>query len=139
MLTEDQITIIRDSAERLAEANVAATNTFYANLFKAAPGVRTLFPDDMFQQSEKLWNSIVMVVESADDLASITEALRALGSRHVGYGAKPEHYPVVVQILIETIAALMKDEWSEAHHKAWADALDAVCATMLEGAEQRAA
>lgn len=139
MLTDDQIDLIRDSAERLGEANVAATNAFYANLFKVAPGVRALFPEDMFEQSEKLWNSIVMVVESADDLSEIQAALRALGARHVGYGAEPGHYKVVTDVLIETIAALMENEWSQDHQNAWRLALEAVCATMLEGAAQRAA
>lgn len=139
MLTDAQVDLIRDSAEILAEANVAATNAFYANLFKLAPGVRTLFPDDMFEQSEKLWNSIVMVVESASDLSEITDALRALGARHVGYGAQPEHYPVVTSVLIETMSTLMQDEWSKAHQDAWKAALEAVCDTMLEGAARRAA
>ena len=139
MLSEEQVDLIRESAERLADANVAATNAFYANLFKVAPSVRMLFPDDMFEQSEKLWNSIVMVVESADDLASIEGALKALGARHVAYGAQPAHYPVVAEVLIETISTLMQDEWSDAYQAAWRDALEAVCAAMLEGAAQRAA
>ncbi len=28
------------------------------------------------------------------------------GARHVGYGARPEHYPVVAEVLIESMAAL---------------------------------
>ncbi len=139
MLTEEQIDLIRDSAERLADANVTATNAFYANLFKVAPAVRTLFPEDMFEQSEKLWKSIVMVVESADDLGEIQQALMALGARHVGYGAEPAHYAVVTDVLIETISILMEDEWTADHQQAWKCALEAVCAIMLEGAAQRAA
>jgi len=69
MLSQSQVDLIRASAECLADANVAATNAFYANLFKVAPGIRNLFAEDMFEQSEKLWNTIVKVVESADDLA----------------------------------------------------------------------
>lgn len=139
MLSEHQIELIRESAERLAEANVAATNAFYANLFKAAPNVRPLFPEDMFDQSEKLWNSIAMVVESADNLSEIEGALKALGARHIGYGAEPAHYQVVTDVLIETISVLMADVWSDAHHAAWKAALEAVCTIMLEGAAQRAA
>lgn len=134
MLTDNQIDLIRDSAERMAETNVAATNAFYANLFSAAPSIRNLFPDDMFNQSEKLWNSIVMVVKSADDLGEITDALKQLGARHVQYGAEPEHYELVSQILIETISALMDNHWTLAHQDAWQTALNAVCTTMLKGA-----
>lgn len=139
MLSEQQVDLIRESAERLADANIAATNAFYANLFKVAPGVRTLFPEDMFAQSEKLWNSIVMVVESADDLSEIESTLQALGARHVNYGAEPAHYKVVTDVMIETIAALMQREWSDDHQQAWRAALEAVCDVMLQGAAKRAA
>lgn len=137
MLTENQIVLIRECAERMAETNVAATNAFYANLFSVAPGIRNLFPDDMFNQSEKLWNSIVMVVEGADDMGEIRDALEHLGARHVHYGAEPEHYEVVTQVLIKTIAALMDNQWTLAHQDAWQAALDAVCDIMLKGAARR--
>ncbi|MFK8036637.1 MAG: globin domain-containing protein [Hyphomicrobiales bacterium] len=136
MLTEIQINLIRESAEHLAESNIASTNTFYANLFEVAPSVRTLFPDDMFEQSGKLWESIVTVVESADNLSAIESDLKALGARHVGYGAEPEHYVVVTKVLIETISVVMNEKWSEDYQQAWQKALEAVCAVMLQGAAE---
>ena len=139
MLTEDEIEIIRSSAEKMAELNVAATNLFYANLFKEVPEIRGLFPDEMFDQSEKLWASIVMVVESVDDLTEIVPALRELGARHVAYGAEPEHYKIVGRVLIETIASLMPTEWTEFHQDTWTKAMTVVAETMLAGASQRAA
>lgn len=139
MLTEEQVCLIRESAECLADANIPATNAFYASLFKTEPELRALFPEDMFEQSEKLWASIVLVVQSADDLTGILDALRGLGSRHVAYGAKPAHYPVVTDVLIKTISSIMRDKWSSSHHAAWKSALEAVCETMLEGAAQSAA
>lgn len=138
MLSDHQVDLIRHSAKRLAVANVAATNAFYSNLFAHAPGVRPLFPDDMFGQSEKLWQSIVMVVESADNLNEIEKALRDLGAKHVRYGADAAHYDVVTDVLLETISAVMADEWSDDHYIAWKEALDAVCAVMLNGAEAHA-
>jgi hemoglobin-like flavoprotein len=138
MLSQSHIDLIRASAERLSDANFAATNAFYANLFKVAPSIRSLFPDDMFEQSEKLWKTIVKVVESADDLTEIETELKALGARHVHYGAEPAHYVVVTDVLIETISTLMKDEWTDETQHAWKRSLEAVCATMLEGAAQRA-
>lgn len=134
MLSDAQVDLIRTSAQHLADANIVATNSFYVNLFKVAPEVRPLFSEDMFAQSEKLWQSIVMVVESVDNLPDIQQALRDLGKRHVAYGAEPAHYVVVTSVLIETISTLMKDEWSEAYQEAWQVALEAVCGMMLEGA-----
>lgn len=138
MLSDAQIDLIRTSAERLALSNVAATNAFYVKLFQTAPAVRPLFSEDMFEQSEKLWQSIVMVVESADDLHQIRQALMALGKRHIAYGAEPDHYVVVTKVLIDTVSTLMKDEWSDDYQAAWTSALGAVCDIMLEGAGHRA-
>lgn len=139
MLSQTQVDLIRTSAEALADANVEATNAFYANLFTVAPSVRNLFAEDMFEQSEKLWKTIVKVVESASDLTEIEADLRALGARHVDYGAEPAHYIVVTDVLIQTISMLMKDEWADETQAAWKAALETVCATMLEGAAQRVA
>lgn len=138
MLSQQQADLIRFSAERLGDANVAATNAFYTRLFKEAPGVRSLFPDDMFDQSAKLWNTIVMVVHSADDLSAIEAELLALGARHVGYGAEPAHYVVVTDVLIKTISSLMRDQWSPDTQHAWKDTLETVCAVMIRGATDHA-
>jgi len=139
MLSEYQVELIRGSAQIVARSNVAATDAFYVNLFKEAPAVRPLFAKDMFAQSEKLWQSIVLVVESADNLDEILDALRDLGARHVGYGAEPAHYTVVSDVLLDTLAGVVGPSWTAAHHNAWKAALDAVCATMLEGAARGAA
>lgn len=139
MLTESEIDLIRSSAEKMAELNVTATNLFYANLFKEVPEIRVLFPDEMFDQSEKLWASIVMVVESVDDLTEIVPALRDLGARHIAYGAEPEHYGVVSRVLIETIKTLMAEDWTPEHQATWVKAMGIVVETMLSGAAQRAA
>lgn len=139
MLSEVQVEMIRECAERLAESNTSATNAFYSNLFREVPSVRHLFPEDMFRQSEKLWNSIVMIVESADDLDGIQGTLRELGARHVEYGALPEHYEIVSDILIKTISSLLGEDWTEAHNETWRATMIAVCGTMLEGASARGA
>lgn len=139
MLSEAEIEIIRSSAEKMVELNVAATNLFYSNLFAEVPEIRVLFPDEMFPQSEKLWASIVMVVESVDDLSEIVPALQGLGARHVGYGAEPGHYEVVSRVLIETIQSLMPNEWTDAHQATWTKALNIVSETMQAGAAKQAA
>lgn len=139
MLTEEQVELIRSSASEIGMSYVAAGTYFYASLFREDPTLARLFSDDMFAQSEKLWQSVVMVVEGADDLGSVVGALRHLGARHVSYGAEPEHYDLVCEVLIRTIASFVGDRWTPAHQQAWQAAIEVVCATMLEGAAQSAA
>ena len=108
---------------------------FYSRLFAAAPAVKPLFPDNLSRQKVMLLGALVLLRKSLRDLDSIAPKLRDLGARHVAYGAKPEHYPVVGTVLIASMAAIAGDAWSAEYEAAWAEAFDVVAATMLEGAE----
>jgi hemoglobin-like flavoprotein len=109
---------------------------FYARLFAAAPGVRPLFPEDMQRQKTMLLGALVLLRKSLRNLDAIVPKLRELGARHVAYGARPEHYPVVGAVLIASMAAVAGDEWKPEHESAWSAALEIVAATMIEGAAQ---
>ncbi len=73
---------------------------FYERLFAKAPAVRGMFPAEMTKQADKLGQTLEHVIahlRSSDDLS---KDLAELGQRHVGYGAKPEHYVVVIEELV---------------------------------------
>jgi hemoglobin-like flavoprotein len=109
---------------------------FYSRLFAAAPAVRPLFPDDMGRQKAMLLGALVLVCKSPRNLDAIVPKLRELGARHVAYGARPEHYPVVGATLIASMAAIAADEWRPEFEAAWSAAFDVVAGVMLEGAAE---
>jgi hemoglobin-like flavoprotein len=109
---------------------------FYSRLFAAAPAVRPLFPADMKRQKVMLLGALVLLRKSLSNLDPIVPKLRDLGARHVGYGARPEHYPVVGATLIAAMAEIAGEHWTLQYERAWAAAFDVVAAVMLEGAEQ---
>ena len=109
---------------------------FYGRLFAAAPAVRPLFPDDMQRQKTMLLGALVLLRKSLRNLDAIVPKLRELGARHVAYGARPEHYPVVGSVLIASMATIAGDAWKWEYESAWASAFEIVAATMLEGATQ---
>ena len=109
---------------------------FYARLFAAAPSVRPLFPTDMARQKVMLLGALVLLRKSLRDLDPIVPKLRELGARHVAYGAKAEHYPVVGTTLIASMAAIAGDDWKPEYEQAWAAAFDVVAGVMLEGAAE---
>jgi nitric oxide dioxygenase len=78
---------------------------------------------------------IVVLRKSLRDLDAIVPKLRELGARHVTYGAKPEHYPVVGDVLIGAIATIAGPAWQAEHEQAWRRALAIVSGAMLDGAE----
>jgi hemoglobin-like flavoprotein len=91
---------LETSFDLIAPRGDELMDVFYARLFAAAPSVRPLFPEDMARQKTMLLGALVLLRKSLRDLDAIVPKLRALGARHVGYGAVPEHYPVVGEVLI---------------------------------------
>jgi hemoglobin-like flavoprotein len=110
---------------------------FYANLFAAAPAVRPLFADsDMASQRQMLLGALVLLRKSLRDLDRIVPTLKQLGARHVAYGAKPEHYPVVGSALIAAMAEVAGDAWTARYAAAWEEAFGVVAGAMIAGADE---
>jgi nitric oxide dioxygenase len=108
---------------------------FYSGLFAAAPEVRPLFAGtDLRRQKAMLLSALVLLRKSLRNLEGIAPTLRALGARHVAYGALPEHYPVVGSVLIASMADVAGDAWRPEYERAWSAAFDIVTAEMLSGA-----
>ena len=81
---------------------------------------------------------LVLLRKSLRDFDAIAPKLRDLGARHIAYGARPEHYPVVGTALIASMAHIAGDAWTREYEVAWSEAFEIVAATMLEGAEAAA-
>jgi len=110
-------------------------DVFYARLFAAAPAVRPLFAGtDLRRQKGMLLGALVLLRKSLRDLDRIVPALRDMGARHVAYGARAEHYPVVGEVLIASMAEVAGDAWQPEYAEAWAGAYGIVAAAMMEGA-----
>jgi hemoglobin-like flavoprotein len=110
---------------------------FYANVFEAAPAVRPLFADsDMARQRQMLLGALVLLRKSLRDLDRIVPTLKQLGARHVAYGAKPEHYPVVGSVLIAAMAEVAGDGWNLRYTSAWEEAFGVVASAMMAGADE---
>ena len=110
---------------------------FYARLFERAPAVKPLFANtDLKRQKAMLLSTLVLLRKSLRDLDAVLPKLRALGARHVAYGAEPAHYPVVGEVLIASMTAVAGDAWRPEHEKAWSEAFGVVAAAMMDGAAE---
>jgi len=111
-------------------------DVFYARLFAAAPAVKPLFAGtDLKKQKTMLLGTLVLLRKSLRDLDAIVPKLRELGARHVAYGAQPEHYPVVGEVLIASMAEIAGEAWRPEYERAWGEAFAIVAGAMIEGAE----
>ena len=109
-------------------------DAFYSDLFEVAPSVRRLFPEDMTRQKAHLTAAIAIVARNFSALDALEQPLSEMGARHAGYGAAPEHYPVVRDCLLRAMARVSGETWTPVLHDAWYAALNSVAAAMLRGA-----
>jgi methyl-accepting chemotaxis protein len=128
--------ILEESFDLLAPQGDQLVEVFYERLFDEAPAVRPLFAEsDMPAQRAKLLATLVLLRKSLRNLGAIVPKLRELGARHVAWGARPEHYPVVGEVLVASMAEVAGDSWLPAYGRAWGEAIAVVAGAMLEGAE----
>lgn len=107
---------------------------FYARLFELAPGIRALFRGDMAAQELKLAQTLVALVGGLDQADGLVPTIEALGRAHRGYGAKPAHYPLVGQALLDTLAAFNGPTFDDATRAAWERLFAWVAQHMMHGA-----
>ncbi len=130
-----QIALLETSFQVIAPRGEAFVTAFYERLFTRFPETRAFFAStDMKEQRKKLLGALALVIQNLRKPDVLTGALQGLGQRHVAYGVQTEYYPIVGTILLETFADLLGDDWTPVCHHAWAEAYEAVCAIMLEGA-----
>src|SRR5215475_8845510 len=136
-MTPQQIALVQASFAKVAPIADQAAVMFYDRLFEIAPAVKALFPSDMAEQRRKLMATLAIVVNGLSNLESILPAASSLATRHVAYGAKPEHYPVVGATLLWTLAMGLGEAWTEELAAAWGAAYATLSGYMISVAYGR--
>jgi nitric oxide dioxygenase len=133
-----EIKLVQDSFAKVAPISEQAAVIFYDRLFEVAPSVRAMFPDDMTEQRKKLMGTLAVVVNGLSNLEAVLPAASALAKRHVNYGAKPEHYPVVGGALLWTLEQGLGAAWTPDVAAAWTAAYGTLSGYMISEAYGRA-
>jgi hemoglobin-like flavoprotein len=133
-MTPDQVALVQESFAKVSPISEQAAIIFYDRLFEVAPGVKAMFPTDMTEQRKKLMATLAVVVNGLSNLPSVLPAASSLAKRHVGYGAKPEHYPVVGAALLYTLEKGLGDAWTPELAAAWTAAYGTLCGYMISEA-----
>ena len=132
------IKLVQESFAKVAPISETAAELFYGRLFEIAPSVKAMFPADMTEQRKKLIMMLATVVNGLGNLESIQPAASALAKRHVSYGAKPAHYPVVGSALLWTLEKGLGDAWTPELAEAWTAAYGTLSDYMISEAYGRA-
>ena len=136
-MTPDQIKLVQQSFAKVVPISEQAAVLFYDRLFEIAPAVREMFPSDMAEQRRKLMATLAIVVNGLSNLELMLPAAASLATRHVGYGAKAEHYPVVGSALLWTLEKGLGTDWTADVADAWTAAYATLSGFMIAQAYGR--
>lgn len=128
------IALVRDSFTLVQPLAAQAARSFYNTLFVRHPGLKALFGADLEAQGERLMAMIATGVRLLDHPAELAPALRALGSRHAGYGVREVHYALVGEALLDTLADALGPAFTEELRAAWTAFYGVVAREMRAGA-----
>ena len=130
----EQVQLVQQSFSKIVPISDQAAVIFYNRLFEIAPQVKSMFPSDMTEQRGKLMATLSAVVNGLNNLSSILPAASALAKRHVAYGARAEHYPVVGAALLWTLEKGLGESWTPDVANAWKAAYGTLSAFMISEA-----
>jgi methyl-accepting chemotaxis protein len=134
------INVLEASFDLVAPRRVELVERFYTHLFASAPEVRPLFAGtDMVRQRQMLLGTLVLLRQSLRDLDRLAPVLEAMGARHVPYGVRPDHYPLVGAALLAAFADIGGCAWRDEYTWAWGEVYQVVQEIMLRGAARSSA
>lgn len=115
---------------------------FYSTLFALDFSIRDLFPTSMRQQNSRFVRGLIYILESIDTAAAdssrldeLSEFLGELGRDHRKYGVTAAHYDTMTRALQQTLAHVMKNEWTQTLNDAVTSAFTTASKVMNTAAE----
>jgi hemoglobin-like flavoprotein len=134
MMTADQVQSLRESFARIEQQADIAALVFYREVFTLAPELRPMFSTSIELQGRKLMDSLRHTVATLEKPDELVPVLEALGRRHLSYGTKEEHYPVITRAMMRMFVEVLGKQFTTETAAAWDEALKFVVATMQRGA-----
>lgn len=114
-----EIARIRAQFARVAPQADAFAAAFYQRLFRLAPSVRAMFPDDLAEQQSKLVHMLATLVARLDAPAQLAAPLTRLGEHHHRYGVTRKDFALVGVALLDTLAEHLAAEFDADARHAW--------------------
>ena len=131
-MTPSQIDLVQESYKRIMPQATEASRLFYGELFRLAPDLRALFPDDINRQKEKFTQMIGIIVKNLTYVSNVTEDLADLGRRHMGYDVAEEDYEAFGEALLCTLDRILGSEMTQDIQNAWVAAYEMIMRIMQD-------
>jgi nitric oxide dioxygenase len=133
-MTPAQIDTVQASFNTLAPKAKLLVTEFYDEVFRVAPHLRHIFPDDMSEQRTKLIKTLTYAVNGLKFPLSIVPIVQELGVQHRGYSVDPEQYRIIGEALLHAISKIRGPAFTSDEREAWT-----ACYALLSSVMQDAA
>lgn len=129
------VALLKQSFEMIVPIKDEFAHSFYQRLFSYYPETLQLFANtNMKRQEGSLMATLATVVAGVERGDNLTPVLHDLGKKHYNYGARPEHYPLVGGVLLETFNEYLGPKFTIEMQDAWSQAFDIISGQMIESA-----
>ena len=133
-MTPAKVQLLQDSFKKIVPIAATAADLFYDRLFTIEPELRSLFPQNLSQQKNKLMQMLATAVTNLHQMEKILPAVQALGRRHVDYGVTDIHYEIVGEALVWTLEQGLGDDFTPPVREAWTETFLTVSGVMKNAA-----
>jgi methyl-accepting chemotaxis protein len=107
-------------------------HSFYQRLFTYYPAVAPLFAyTNMKRQENSLMATLAAVVAGVERGDNLIPTVQKLGTKHHQYGVKPEYYPLVGSVLLETFHEYLGQNFTTQMQDAWNQAYELISEQMI--------
>lgn len=133
MITSTDIERIRETLAVVSDEGQSVGFAFYRRLFELEPQLESLLDDDPAERAERLLSMLHVAPMALEVPSALIDTMRELGARHFARGVREEHYGVINQALLETIASMCEESWDAEADRAWRELMTIACAAMVQG------
>ncbi len=133
-MTPEQVELVQSSFDSVAPKASQLVVRFYEEIFRVAPHLRHIFPEDMQEQRTKLIRTLTYAVNGLKFPISILPVVQNLGIQHTAYDVDPAQYEVVGDALIVALSETRGTAFTSEEREAWQ-----ACYAFLSGVMQKAA
>lgn len=131
-MDQDSIELIQKSWRKIVGSEGMLVDHFYHALMAVRPDYQRFFPHTMLTQKRKFLEMIETIVKVLPQLNAFIPKLHVLGKQHSHLGLKANDYQIFCKVFVDSLATNSRPELTPHEKEAWIDALNIICATMLE-------
>ncbi len=134
-LSPPELALVRDTYQKLVDRHDPQTPMLYEKLFARDPDLRPMFREDLAGQGMKFMSTLGTIIAALDAPDLLAKELQKLADGHDALGVEPEHYTVMREALLDTLAVHLGPDLTPQARAAWQTAYDQIAADMIAAAD----